>query len=254
MKHRCLVVLLIGLFFSGCACHINAVLMECPSISKYDNVVYHKGYTLCYNSYSHASDWVAYELTAEETKGTWPRSNDFRRDPDVRDIQAEHSDYKGTGWHRGHLAPAGDMKWDSIAMSESFYYTNICPQTHELNQGCWQSLENKVRKWAEKYGRIYVCCGPIYTSYQNGTIGATNVMVPDYYYKALLIPIHDSFSAIAFVMENGTSDQDLTRCACTIDELERVLDRDLFCLLENSQEKYIESIINWGDWGLAKSK
>ena len=236
--------------FIGCTCHCNAVLLECPSIGKYDNVVYHKGYTLCYNSYTHASDWVAYELTAEETKGTWPRSNDFRRDPSIQDIQAEHSDYRGTGWHRGHLAPAGDMKWDSVTMSESFYYTNICPQTHELNQGCWQLLENKVRKWAEKYEKIYVCCGPIYTTCQNGAIGNTNVLIPDYYFKALLIPVNETYSAIAFIMENETDKQDLSLCACTIDELESILNKDLFCLLDNSLEKRIESVIVWDDWGL----
>ncbi len=252
MKPKHLLVFCLIPFLFGVACHSNTTLMECPSINKYDNVVYHKGYTLCYNSYTHASDWVAYELTAEEASGLWPRSNDFRRDPNVQDIQAEHSDYKGTGWHRGHLAPAGDMKWDSTAMSESFYYTNICPQTQELNQGVWQSLENKVRKWAQKYGRIYVCCGPIYTTYQNGTIGATNVMVPDYYYKALMIPVNGTYSAIAFMTKNSKEKQDLSLCACTIDELEKVINRDLFCLLNNSLEKKVESTIVWNDWGIDK--
>lgn len=245
---------LLSVFLSGCACHCNAQLLECPSVDKYDYVIHHKGYTLSFNQVTHASDWVAYELTKEELDGNWPRSNDFRSDPDIQGYQAENSDYKGSGWHRGHLAPAGDMKWDSVAMSESFYYTNICPQHQDLNQGIWQSLENNVRKWAKKYGRIYVCCGPIYTTNQNGNIGKSCVMVPDYYFKALLIPKDQSFSAIAFMMQNGPGNQSLRSCACTVDELERVLKRDLFCTLDNSMEKLVEATIVWDDWGLTEPK
>lgn len=252
MKLKLFILLLAVALFSGCACHCNAVLLECPSIGKHDNVVYHKGYTLCYNSDTHTSDWVAYELTAEETQALWPRTNDFRYDPDVLDVQAEHSDYRGTGWHRGHLAPAGDMKWDSVAMSESFYYTNISPQSHALNQGCWQTLENKVRKWAVQYERVYVCCGPIYTTNRYGTLGSTSVKIPDYYFKALLIPVVGHYSAIAFIMENGEESQDLSQCACTVDALECILHRDLFCLLKDSLERKVESTIHWEDWGLER--
>jgi len=224
--------------------------MECPATTKNDKVVYHKGYTLCFNPITHTSDWVAYELTLEETLGEWPRVNDFRPDPDVEELQAEYGDYRGSGWHRGHLAPAGDMKWDSIAMSESFFYTNICPQSHDLNQGVWQKLENRVRKWAKQYGRVYVCCGPIYTTYQNGTLAETGVMIPDAYYKALLIPKDYAFSAIAFVMHNKPGKQTLSECACTVDELETIINKDLFCTLENSVEKSVEATINWKDWGI----
>jgi endonuclease G len=229
-------------------------LLECPSINKYDYIVYHKGYTLSFNQVTHSSDWVAYELTKEELDGNWPRSNDFRADPDIQDYQAEYKDYKGSGWHRGHLAPAGDMKWDSVAMSESFYYTNICPQTERLNQGVWQSLENKVRKWTKQYGNLYICCGPIFTTNQNGTFGQNNVMVPDYYYKALLVSNSGTISAIAFMMKNDNENQCLENCACTIDELERVIGRDLFCSLDNSLERRIEAVIVWDDWGLTEPK
>ena len=254
MKTYALGLLLIFTWLSRCSCQCVAHLMECPSIGKEEEVVYHHGYTLCFNQNTHASDWVAYELTKEELKGNWPRTNDFMADPDIQGYQATYYDYKGSGWHRGHLAPAGDMKWDSIAMSESFYYTNICPQHRDLNQGVWQSLENKVRKWAKQYGQIYVCCGPIYTSHQNGTLGTTNVMIPDAYFKALLIPKGQSYSAIAFIMENGPGTQELSSCARTVDELEKLLKKDFFCSLENSLEKNIESSISWDDWGLPNPK
>lgn len=252
MNPKILYIAFLSLFVSGCACHCRIPLTECPSTTRHEQVVYHKGYTLCFNPNTHASDWVAYELTQEETLGEWPRSDDFRHDPDIQEQQASHSDYRGTGWHRGHLAPAGDMKWDSVAMSESFFYTNICPQSHALNQGPWQRLENKVRLWAKQYGSVYVCCGPIYTTNHNGTLGQTQVMVPDQYYKALLIHNDSVCSAIAFIMDNGTEKQSLEQCACTVDELEQVIGRDLFCPLEKSIEETVESTINWDDWGMKK--
>ena len=250
MRRWLLGILSVLFIISGCR---QASLMECPHYSKRDCVVSHKAYTLCYNSISNTSDWVAYELTREETLGEWPRTNDFRPDPDVPESQVENTDYKGSGWHRGHLAPAGDMKWDSTAMSESFFFTNICPQHHDLNQGVWQQLENKVRKWAVEYGTIYVCCGPIYSSDSlPHRLGASEVWIPDYYYKALLVPTGESYSAIAFIMRNGAGYQDLSTCACTIDMLEEILGLNLFCSLKNAIEKEIEATIRWEDWGLNK--
>ena len=59
-----------------------------------------------------------------------------------------------------------------------------------------------------------------------------------------------AFSAIAFMMQNGPGNQSLRSCACTVDELERVLKRDLFCTLDNSMEKVVEATIVWDDWGI----
>jgi len=44
------------------------------------------------------------------TSGNVGRTNDFREDYKVKTGSASLSDYKGSGYDRGHLAPAGDMK------------------------------------------------------------------------------------------------------------------------------------------------
>lgn len=74
-------------------------------------------------------------------------------DPDYDGAQADHADYKGSGYSRGHLVPAGDMKWDSLAMVESFYFTNCIPQETKFNNGKWNQLEEKTRRWAKQFVR-----------------------------------------------------------------------------------------------------
>ena len=95
-------------------------------------LIKYKGFTVSFNKDSKVPNWVGYELTSEETKGTIKRTNKF-----VKDIKAigcpTNSDYTRSGYDRGHIAPAADMAWDSDAMRESFYFTNMCPQEPILN-------------------------------------------------------------------------------------------------------------------------
>ncbi len=116
----------------------------------------HIGYTVDFNPDWHIPNWVAYELTSEELVGDQPRATDFTPDPAFGNDSPTTHDYTESGFDRGHMAPAGDMKWSEQAMNESFYTSNICPQNHNLNKGDWNDLEQKVRYWARKHGRIYV--------------------------------------------------------------------------------------------------
>ena len=111
-----------------------AELPVCPK-SCTEQVIRHKGYTVSYNSDYRVANWVAYELTSQEAKSNAAeRSNKFVRDPMVKGASAENGDYTRTGYDRGHLAPAGDMKWSAQAMRESFYLSNITPQKPGLNR------------------------------------------------------------------------------------------------------------------------
>ena len=166
-------------------------------------------------------------------------------------MAADNEDYRNSGYSRGHLAPAGDMKWDSVAMLESFYFTNCIPQDRELNNGRWNQLEMKVRTWAKEYGRVYIVCGPVFLNTDTLRIGHNKVAVPDACFKALLIPTSTSYSAIAFVMRNGEEKRNLKECSCTIDQLETLLGLDLFHNLPDRVETEVESSICWYNWGVA---
>ena len=126
-------------------------LLELPAQKPTDQIVRYQGFVSSYNTETLIPDWVAYELTAEETRGDATRADkNFSMDMNFRGRQAMREDYWGSGWTRGHMAPAGDFMWDDSAMSETFYFMNICPQREELNNKDWQYLEKQVRNWANK--------------------------------------------------------------------------------------------------------
>ena len=98
-------------------------------------LIEHTAYTVSYNPDWLIPNWVAYELTREETYGECPREKKFSPDPLAKGVPVLHKDYSNSGYDRGHMAPAGDMKWSAQAMRESFYTTNICPQNRSNNAG-----------------------------------------------------------------------------------------------------------------------
>lgn len=216
-----------------------------------DELIFHSAYTLSYNPKTLIANWVAYELTAEETDGPWTRKGlRFMPDPDCKSKQADNNDYRNSGYSRGHLAPAGDMKWDSVAMLECFYFTNCIPQDKELNNGRWNQLEMKTRALAKKYGGVFIVCGPAFLKQDTLRIGHNGVAVPDACFKVLLVPKDNSYSAIAFLLQNGEENRSLKECALTVDELELIFGLDLFCNLPDSEEDEIENHVFWDDWGL----
>ena len=231
-----------------------ASLMEVPDLSEsYSPIVPHKAYVSSYNEETLIPDWVAYELTADETGGTESRGGiEFRMDPTLRGVtQAMREDYSGSGWTKGHLMPAADAAYSTTTMGETFYFTNICPQDETLNAGDWAYLEKRVRQWANRYGHIWVVTGPIVGENRYGTIGDREVVVPDSFFKALLIQKKNgSYSAIAFVMDNDDERYYLKDCYLTVDELETLTGFNFFPLLDDKIEEKVESTVRLSDWGI----
>lgn len=229
---------------------------ELPSFVQSEKIIHYSSFTVSYNSSTLNPDWVAYELTKEEAEGnaTSRSSRNFVQDPHFRGKQANYYDYNNTGWDKGHLAPAADMKWSVEAMNECFYFTNCCPQNRDFNGGMWNSLEKNVRSWARKNGRVYVISGPVFTNNQYGTIGTDKVAIPDAFFKACVVPKGDGFSAIGFLMENALLGGNLNSYACTVDELESIIGLDLFCGLNDQIENEIEAVVRWGRLGLCEAR
>ena len=228
-------------------------LLEIPALTDGGRIVRHGAYISSYNTETLIPNWVAYELTAEETAGERRREGiEFRMDPSLKGCtQAMREDYAGSGWTKGHLMPAADAAFESGAMAETFYFTNICPQDETLNAGDWQYLEKKVRQWANRYGSIWVVTGPIIGENRYGTIGEHDVVVPDSFYKALLIrKPNGSYSAIAFVMDNDDERYFLKDCQMNVDELEALTGFDFFPGLDDTIEEKVESSVRLSDWGI----
>lgn len=211
------------------------------------NVVCHySGFTSYFNPETHIPNCVAYEIIESETTGDEPRKKSFEADHTI-DGCAESSDYRNSGYDRGHMAPAADMKWSKVAMEESFLMTNICPQVKSLNSGIWHRLEQRVREWAARDSSIIVVCGPIFTPGKPvEQIGEIGVAVPHRFFKALYAPGRNI--GIAFIFDNNKVKGELRKYAVTIDSVERETGLDLFYNLPDDIENEVENQCNYKLW------
>lgn len=221
--------------------------IEIPAHQANEKLISHAGYTLSYNEKYEQANWVAYELTSAETNSIYNRSNQFLKDPKVKTGSAENSDYAGSGYDRGHLAPAGDMGWSEKSMVESFYYSNMSPQVPSFNRGIWKNAESFTREAAIENHAIYVVTGPVFTS-DMSTIGKNKVAVPHAYYKVILDYSEPEFKAIAFVIPNEASKLPLQHFAVSINEVEQITGLDFFPLLTDSVESKLESSFDINLW------
>lgn len=218
-----------------------------PAVTATDQVVSHSNYTLSYSEEDEQARWVAYMLTRSRTKGSVPRTDFFDADPDVATGSAIYADYSGSGYTRGHLMPAADVKWDETAMQESFLMSNVSPQRKDFNEGVWNRLEGKMRHWANVYDTIYIVTGPVLTNLSGKTIGKRNrVSVPDYFYKAVYCP--RTQQAIAFLVKHEESDQRLQEFVISVDSLEELTGIDFFPELEDGLENKVEANATIARW------
>lgn len=255
-------LLLAFLIVAGCISYTapQSIQMELPAIHDGEKIIRYivddygtqkAAYTVSYDVANKQPFWVAYDLTASELTGDYSRKGkNFRPDENAHVPQAENSDYRNSGWTRGHLAPAADFKWSDEAMYDTFYFTNCSPQSEYFNNISWERLERRVRAWARMFGTVYVVAGPIMGEAVNGRIGMNKITVPDAFFKAVLAKDGEGYQAIGFIMENISSQQTYTSCCVTIDDIEEITGFDLFHNLDDNIENIIESSFNTRFWGI----
>ncbi|MDD4591460.1 MAG: DNA/RNA non-specific endonuclease [Parabacteroides sp.] len=225
--------------------------LELPrlTVNRQEQIIKHEGYTVSYNSNYCIANWVAYELTSQEAKSSKnERYNKFVPDPMVEGATAYNEDYTRTGFDRGHMAPAGDMKWSAKAMRESFYFSNICPQKPGLNRGIWEQLEEQCRLWAKDNGSLLIVAGPVITENMR-RMGKDRIGVPQFFYKVLCYRKGKTYEGIGFLFENRDyGDTKLESMAVPIDSVEKVTGIDFFPALPDSEENKMEATIDWSSW------
>ncbi len=153
-------------------------------------VVSEQGRDLCFDSfavyYSPLAKKPIYtveRLNRARLSGERPeRTENFYEEARLRSVERSTlADYRGSGYDRGHNAPAADMPNDN-AMAQSFSLANMMPQAPENNRGVWaKDVERATRKFAMRaQGDVYVYTGSVGNA---GSIGAGHVVVPQYLYK-----------------------------------------------------------------------
>lgn len=189
--------------------------------------------SISFNPAHHEADWVFYDLGPDHLQNCVQRADSFRPDPELPlAVGGSLADYRGSGFDRGHLSPAGDNKWSREAMHESFLLSNISPQPSAFNRGIWAKLENLVRAWASQGGGLWVATGPVL---KDGLekIGATKISVPESFYKVLITK--DERHAIALELPSDARG-DISQYAVPVRSLEETSSLHFFASLEDRDD------------------
>jgi len=121
--------------------HRHSGLLEL-GLPSYDleNIHLRDGFIVCYDRRARTAHWVAEHLTKplpgttialnEAGEPVVDRGNsDFQADLSVPGMfRARNSDYWNSGYDRGHLVPAGDIKSSQEALNQTFILSNVSPQ------------------------------------------------------------------------------------------------------------------------------
>jgi endonuclease G len=208
-------------------------------------IIYHDYYTLSYSEKHEQAEWVAYAL-----KKTNLSRNQFKRpyfisDENVTTKSADWRNYKKSGFDKGHLCPAADMKFSKVAHDATFLTSNISPQNHDFNSGIWNRLEQKTRYWANKYNGVFVVTGGVLT-HTTKTIGYEHVTVPNYFYKILFDDNADKM--IAFLIPHHDSSEPLYNFIVSVDKIETLTGIDFFKELNDEKEAELEANTDYKNW------
>ena len=207
--------------------------------------------------------WVSYRLTAADIAERPPgvkRRDNFYPDPELGSKGSQLSDYKGSGYDRGHQKPAMDSP-NQEAMDETFLLSNMAPQHAALNQKSWVLLEQATGQLVQATGaRATVITGGMFLDAQGnplpedqtkwiGAGGQERVAVPTHFFKAVVLEFPDgtakSFAYLCpHTTKAGSQSEQLAFLAAnrvSVDQLEQKLGEDLFHGLDPSVEAQIEA-------------
>jgi len=230
-------VLLTFLFFhqvtDAQAFEFEPVSSSCPQNIDYTH------YSVCYSQKFQQAEWTIHLLTKKSIRGQQSRTDDFR--PDYRAFPVvSHKAFRGSGFDRGHLVPAADMKLDRQAMSETFFMTNMSPQAPAFNRGIWKSLEYGFRKAVLAHGSAFVVTAPLLTAGLKEI--NRGISVPDFFYKIAYFP--DAGFMMSYLLPNKRmKGQNYRDYAVSVDTLEKLSGIDFFSDLPDELEDQLEKNI-----------
>lgn len=220
------------LFFFGTAPAVCA--SERLDLPRCSVVIERVGYQLSFDPRTKTARWVHEEITEKSLKGSVSREGfSFKEDPTIPTLfRSKLSDYKGSGFDRGHLAPATNHRADKKTMEETFFLSNMCPQAPEFNRGYWNKVEAYVRGLAGRCDKVDVYTGALFLPQVEAdgsrwvkyrVIGDNEVAVPSHFYKVIFLSALDTTESEAFIIPNQRIDPKtpLKNFKTTIEKVEK---------------------------------
>lgn len=186
--------------------------------------VCHSSYFVMFDPTNKTPVYAAEHLLGTLLNGPEVREGDFAVDPAIpHDKSAKNSDYLGSGYAKGHMAPASDARYNQEAMRETFTFANAVPQNPGMNSGLWRKIESQVLHWAIEYDELYVVTGPLNPSPdKRQTIGGSGVTVPLALFKVVANPA--TGESIGFVVPNTSvkSNSTLDKYVLPVSQIEKM--------------------------------
>lgn len=203
-----------------------------------DNVRSHSDYILSYDRRNKVPHWVFEHLTKDsiqKEEGVERSNSDFKEDTSVHPFfRSKNSDYKNSGYDRGHMAPAGNHRRSQPMCNETFYLSNMAPQVGKgFNRDKWERLERYSRNLTKLYKNVYICTGPLYLPKREEdgkmyvkyeVIGTNQVSVPTHFFKVIVGETTDrQLELEAYVLPNQVipDETPLDNFRVPVDSIER---------------------------------
>lgn len=222
-------------------------------------------YCLEYDAAKYHSRWVAFRFDGDTrarnvSRKPYNQKPQYPIDPQLPVACALESDVSFNGYQHGHLCASADRLYSRTANDNTFYMTNLSPQTGNFNAPYWSEFEALVQRLgrdASFADTLYVVKGGTIAEGQyTQRVASGRIVVPKYYYMALLKVKNGSYSSIAFLMEHknyGTgkpSAAEVKSRACTVNHLEAFTGIDFFHNLPDQTEEKVEDICVPSQWGM----
>ncbi len=147
------------------------------------------GFATMYSGVSRTPLWSAEHLTRKRLNQAKEidREDSFHEESRLpKSARASLSDYSGSGYDRGHIAPNANMATRS-QQYDSFSLANIAPQSPRNNRYIWRNIESATRYLTQQYGEVYTVTGVAFTNKKTKQL-ADRVLVPSHFFKAIYIP------------------------------------------------------------------
>ena len=217
-------------------------------VDKQDQIIKHQYYTIAYCPKYKEAVWVGYNLSLNMIKGKAKRPKTFSVDPLLIYPSAQNSDYYKSGYDKGHLCPAADMKFSQTAMNETFYLSNVSPQRADLNRDVWDKLEKLVRSWLSTIDSdLFIFTGTLFDK-TNTTIGDDKIAVPYAFYKIIYDYKAANQKMIAFIMPNKECNKRLAKYVVPVDSIQKLTNIDFFPKVDLPLQTKLEAHSDTSQW------
>lgn len=212
-------------------------------------------YTLGFSGRRFQPYWVSW-MVNKESIGNAPRANRFHKERELQRYEsALPSDYKKSGFDRGHLCPSADRTATKQANRATFSMANMVPQVKELNRGPWKELEEYCRDLVDNDYKLFIVAG----EYGNAERKVNDkIAVPTRCWKVIVVlppdltsasQVTDDTRVIAVDMPNSPSikGKDWTDYICSVRQIEEKTKYNLLSNVERSVQDVIEVAEDEGD-------